>query len=666
MLLIVTLWYLSFERVCRLIQNRLVLIACVLGLFLVCQTPGMANDDYFYVDSFYGTDTTDPFNGPYGIAVDSRDGYGNVYVVDTNNHRIIKFDKYGNFIPGSIWGGVRGSALGQFDHPEGIAVDSTGVVYVADTINNRIQRRDNVGWTEIIGAGSLNRPVGVAVDNERIYVSDTENSVIKVFNKYNYKLITNGTWGNGLLNQPRGIAVDGSGNLYVMDGGNNKIRVLNSTGSEIRNWSATGYGISLDGSGQLLLAGPTSHMITVSNSLNGEETSVFGSQGSGDMQFQQPRDVAVAQVVGHTSYVYVADTGNNRISIWAPKDATIPPIANFTITNLDAPSKAAPLRIQLNDTSVLTPEGRKPTEWTWSYSADSGSTWNLIGTKKDFNDRNLTHQIHESGIYSFQLTVENNEGVDTKTVLDCITVSEAPTVFFTREGEQEYLKSIDMTPGQTEILSLWLDVPAGSPANDLSGFNITLKLDNKLGAPVSIIDVVKSSAWNPYGFSVSDLPAVTVWCSAADLSGESGTQRIHLLDVTIMAYASGVNQTSLALEETLSPTGRTEYHIADRDGGIYRPKVQNTTIRVAGVHPFPRPSGGFFPLPVPLIKELNGGERFIDLDGNSRIGFNDVVVFWNNMPAIERGDHGAKSYFDYDGNSIITTRDLITLYEQIR
>jgi DNA-binding beta-propeller fold protein YncE len=61
----------------------------------------------------------------------------NVYVVDSQNERIQKFDSNGNFI--TKWGS-EGTGEGQFNIPEGIDIDSSGNVYVADTHNSRIQK----------------------------------------------------------------------------------------------------------------------------------------------------------------------------------------------------------------------------------------------------------------------------------------------------------------------------------------------------------------------------------------------------------------------------------------------------------------------------------------------------------------------------------------------
>ncbi len=74
------------------------------------------------------------FSFPSGLAVDSKD---NIYVADTGNHRIQKFDVSGNFL--TKWGS-EGSGDGQFSSPSGVAVDSQGNVYVADTGNHRIQK----------------------------------------------------------------------------------------------------------------------------------------------------------------------------------------------------------------------------------------------------------------------------------------------------------------------------------------------------------------------------------------------------------------------------------------------------------------------------------------------------------------------------------------------
>ncbi|MBF0538477.1 MAG: hypothetical protein HQL03_09530 [Nitrospirae bacterium] len=74
------------------------------------------------------------FSKPYGVAAD---GSGNVYVADTDNHRIEKFTPDGRFV--AAWGS-KGSEEGQFERPRGIAVDSNDNVYVLDWGNVRLQK----------------------------------------------------------------------------------------------------------------------------------------------------------------------------------------------------------------------------------------------------------------------------------------------------------------------------------------------------------------------------------------------------------------------------------------------------------------------------------------------------------------------------------------------
>src|SRR5262249_15622606 len=74
------------------------------------------------------------FYYPQGVAVD---GSGNVYVVDTVNHRIQKFAPDGSYL--TQWGTL-GNGIGQFEYMNSIAVDAGGSVYVADSQNNRVQK----------------------------------------------------------------------------------------------------------------------------------------------------------------------------------------------------------------------------------------------------------------------------------------------------------------------------------------------------------------------------------------------------------------------------------------------------------------------------------------------------------------------------------------------
>lgn len=117
------------------------------------------------------------FWNPTDLAVNP---HGTVYVVDTGNHRIVSYDFSGN--PTHTWG-EKGSELGQFREPKRLAIDEWNYLYVTDSGNRRVQiftqdRRAVIEFT----AKTLLTPCGIAVSRKgQVFVSDTEAGDIKVF-----------------------------------------------------------------------------------------------------------------------------------------------------------------------------------------------------------------------------------------------------------------------------------------------------------------------------------------------------------------------------------------------------------------------------------------------------------------------------------------------------
>ena|GEM_PF-874737 len=197
---------------------------------------------------------------PSAAASDLR---GNVYISDTFNHRIRKVDPHGviTTVAGMNDRGYNGdnkpATQATLWYPAGIAVDTRGDVFIADLGNNRVRKVTPDGMiTTLAGEGDqgsagdggpatkalLDGPFGVAVDRAgNVYIADTDNQRIR---KIDTRGIITTVAGDGRigfagdggpatkasLNQPRGIAVDEAGNLYITDKGNDRIRRVDPHG----------------------------------------------------------------------------------------------------------------------------------------------------------------------------------------------------------------------------------------------------------------------------------------------------------------------------------------------------------------------------------------------------------------------------------------------------
>src|SRR6266700_3150893 len=198
------------------------------------------------------------FYFPHGVALDSAT---NLYVADTQNHVIRRITpaRVVTTIAGSAGkhGNVDGVGTGaaQFNSPIGLSVDSAGNLYVGDTVNQTIRQITPAGVVTTLagspglqgtidGVGSaarFNQPVSVAVDSaNNVYVSDSGGETIRKIDVNGVVTTLAGTGGlsgtnDGVGNaarftNPQAVAVDGAGNAYVSDSGNNTIRKITPDG----------------------------------------------------------------------------------------------------------------------------------------------------------------------------------------------------------------------------------------------------------------------------------------------------------------------------------------------------------------------------------------------------------------------------------------------------
>lgn len=204
----------------------------------------------FQIGSANGQGAAARFFLPYGLATDSA---GNVYVADGGNHVIRKITPDGTVSTFVGSAGVSGTADGaatvaRFNTPFGLAIDSGGNVFVTDSENNTIRKVTPAGVvTTIAGtagvagtadgtgtAARFNRPRGIAVDgNGNLFVTDYSNATLRQITPGGVVLTLAGTAGQqGSVDSvgaaarffdPTGIAVDGNA-LYIADSTNNTIR----------------------------------------------------------------------------------------------------------------------------------------------------------------------------------------------------------------------------------------------------------------------------------------------------------------------------------------------------------------------------------------------------------------------------------------------------------
>ena len=238
-------------------------------------SPGYSGDD--------GPATDASINYPKGLCADQS---GNVFIADTLNHRIRKVDLEGTITPfagngSSGYSGNGGPATAaSMDEPHGVAVDGLGNVYIADTKNHRIRMVDtsnimipfagsgNNNYQEstdedvLATTASLNEPNGVYVDaSGNVFIADTENCMIRKVDA-STNLIRRvagavsggnpscGYSGDGgqatlaQLNKPRSVYVDTNDNIYIADDDNHRIRKVAPDGiiTTIAGNGVGGYG----------------------------------------------------------------------------------------------------------------------------------------------------------------------------------------------------------------------------------------------------------------------------------------------------------------------------------------------------------------------------------------------------------------------------------------
>ncbi len=283
-----------------------------------------SSDAGFMLEFGSGGSSNGQFNEPRDIAVDSN---GTIYVADRSNHRIQKFDSSGAYV--TSWGSY-GTGNTNFNYPRGIAVYETspgiGFVYVADSDNHKIKKFDLDGnyvtsWGGYgTGNGKTSYPQDVEVDSSgNVYASDYDNARVTKFTStgtYVFKFGSSGS-SNGQFNVPYDIALDSVGNIYVADSANHRIQKFDLTGAYVTKWGSYGSGngqmaypkgIAVDSLDNIYVADSGYNRIQKFDS-TGTYIDQWGSGGTDNDEFNGPQGLAVDS----SNNIYVADYSNNRI-----------------------------------------------------------------------------------------------------------------------------------------------------------------------------------------------------------------------------------------------------------------------------------------------------------------------------------------------------------------
>ncbi len=305
--------------------------------------------------------------GPIRIAVDAS---GNVFVTENFNHCVRKINTSGviSTIAGTGVSGFSGdgglATLAQLYSPGGITLDAGGNIYISDTGNQRIRKINTSGIiSTIAGVGTIgfsgdggtatlaqfSGPSGIALDiSGNIYCADYNNHRIRKINTSGVISTIAGTgtagfFGDGgpatsaQIMSPLDVTTDASGNIYIADGGNDRIRKINATGT-ITTIAGNGFaayfgdggaatsaglfnpsGVELDASGNVYIADKYNNCIRKVNTSGIISTiggnSIAGNAGDGGLatlaQMNQPSNLAI-DALGN---IYVTDYTNQRVRI---------------------------------------------------------------------------------------------------------------------------------------------------------------------------------------------------------------------------------------------------------------------------------------------------------------------------------------------------------------
>ncbi|MBN1543471.1 NHL repeat-containing protein [candidate division KSB1 bacterium] len=294
-------------------------VGCIIsGVSVPLRAEGAAIRTRFLFSFGASGDAQANLSQPAGISVDPL---GFVYVVDSGNHRLLKYDKNGKWLASA---GGFGWGAEQFHRPMDVFSANGLDVFVADYENDRVERYDrNLNWILTIRSDQtldeklrfvFPRSLAVSLQGEIFVVDNEHRRVLKLDSRYAPTTsFADYDWGEGELLQPGQCALDREGRLYVCDIGNRAILVYDYFGNYLNRIVhpelQSPSGIALWQNRVIAVGDRASDRIYFFSS-QGSFLSWFGGSGDKYGAFRNISDLAVWR-----DRLYISDTDNHRIQV---------------------------------------------------------------------------------------------------------------------------------------------------------------------------------------------------------------------------------------------------------------------------------------------------------------------------------------------------------------
>ncbi|MGA2739283.1 MAG: hypothetical protein ABSG65_17820, partial [Bryobacteraceae bacterium] len=556
-----------------------------------------------------GPATSASFRGPSGVAVDAS---GNLWIADSGNNLIRKVSAsgiiatvVGNGIAGFSGDGGPATAASLWS-PTGVAVDGSGNLWIADTYNSVIRKVSAAGIiATVAGNGtsgfsgdggpatgaSLSQPVGVAVDaSGNLFIADTSNNRIRKVSASGIVTTVAGSGTQGFsgdggpataasLWQPGGIAVGASGDLIIADSGNNRVRMVSASGIIS---TVAGGGSAYPGDG-----GPAT------------SASLYGPVGV---------------VLDASGNLFIADSGNDRIrEVSAPASTSLSVTASPTSLGFALiAGGSSSQQIGLASAAAV----------PWSASSSAG--WITLtpssGTAPGTISVAIAAASLQPGTYTGNITISNplaspkQETVSVSLTVTAASLSAAPAAlrFQSQQGASEQSQSLQIggaagtawqATAATSSGGAWLSVspltgqipasltvlvnPAGEAPGDYLG-SVTIQAPGATPASITVNVSLTVTVPGGQGGVITTVAMLGADGIAVDASGDlfvadSGSNRIWKVaagDVITALAGNGTQGFSgdggpAALAELNGPRGVA----VDVHGNVFIADTANNRIR---------------------------------------------------------------------------------------